>query len=894
MSKHYSLCNISQVKKWLTRIALALLAAFFSTNIATAVPKSTITANLSPIPISQSPIANPQQLLQQGKEFFQAEQFSEALTVWQQAVLAYQVSGDKLNQARAYNLLSAAYQQLGKLPEAQEAIASSLSLLRSPENRGDSTNKLSIFAQALNTQGHLQLALGKPEDALTTWQEAAAIYSQIKHPEGIIGSQINQAQAMQYLGLYRQARKSLEQLETTLQNQPDSSIKATGLHSLGSIMRAIGELEKSRLLLQQSLKIAQELRSPAAISAAQFSLGNTARALAKRAAQSDDTAAKTEIQNAVNAYQEAAKSSTSPKMQVQAQLSLLSLLVENQQFAEAEELRSQIQFNQLPPSRSAIYAQVNLAQTLMKMSVVSRQSSIVSGDEKRTTDIAQILAKAVQQAKTLKDTQAESYAVGSLGRLYELNKQYKEAQNLTQHALISAQSIDASDIAYLWQWQLGRLAKNQGNRKDAIAAYTTAVETLKSLRSDLVAINPDNPDVQFSFRESVEPVYRQLVDLLLSTEVEPSQENLLQARFIIESLQLAELDNFFQEACLDAKPVQIDQVDSTAAVIYPIILPDKLAIILALPQSPLRYYAIIKPEQEIVTVLDQLQQDIGRLTGNNQQVLRLSQQLYDWIIRAAEADIKNAKVQTLVFVLDGLLRNIPMAALHDGQQYLIEKYSIALTPGLQLLPPQPLKREQLRTLAVGLSEARQGFSALPNVTRELAEIKTQPSTNQELLNQEFTSINLQTALKSFPFPVVHIATHGQFSSLAEKTFILTWDKKINVKELDNLLRRREQDESRPIELLVFSACETAAGDNRAALGLAGVAMRAGARSTLATLWQVSDESTATLMTKFYSELGKPGVTKSEALRLAQQTLLQDSRYRLPFYWAPYVLVGNWR
>ncbi|MBD3561693.1 CHAT domain-containing protein, partial [Planktothrix sp. FACHB-1355] len=113
------------------------------------------------------------------------------------------------------------------------------------------------------------------------------------------------------------------------------------------------------------------------------------------------------------------------------------------------------------------------------------------------------------------------------------------------------------------------------------------------------------------------------------------------------------------------------------------------------------------------------------------------------------------------------------------------------------------------------------------------EIKTQVTSTQQLLDGEFTYENLQKAINSVPFPVVHIASHGQFSSIAENTFILTCNNKVNVKELDNLLRRREQEEDTPIELLVFSACETAAGDDRAALGLAGVAMRAGARSTVA-------------------------------------------------------------
>ncbi|MCL1465106.1 CHAT domain-containing protein [Argonema galeatum] len=885
-------CNLQLAIKWLNRITLALLAAFFSASVSLAMGngESVIGNGNKQLPITnyQSPIPNPQQLLQQGRKFFQAEQFSQAAEVWQKAASAFKGAGDKLNEALALSYLSLAYQQLGKWQEATDAIASGLSLLK---NSGSSRDSLSILAQTLNTKGHLQLALGQSEDALTTWTQAAAKYSQIGDTEGAIGSQINSAQAMQALGLYRRANKSLEEIEISLQNQPKSLIKATGLRSLGNALRAIGDLEKSRKLLQQSLSIAQELGSTPAISAAYFSLGNTARSLAKRAEElADKSTAKTEIEAALKAYLEATKISL-PIRRVEAQLNQLSLLVDTQQFAEAEALRKAIDLNELPASRRAVYARINLAHSLTRLETGNggRKEDLPSVDR----DSAQLLATAIQEARNLKDLRAESYALGNLGELYELTGQSKDSLAITQQALVLAQAINASDIAYRWQWQLGRLLKEQGDKKQAISAYKVAVETLKSLRSDLVAINPDNPDVQFSFRDSVEPVYREFVDLLVTTEAEPSQENLRQARYAIESLQLAELDNFFQEACLNAKPVQIDKIDTTAAVIYPIILKDKLAVILALPQSGLRYYATVKPQSEIETLLDELQQDIGRLAANNQQVLRLSQQVYDWIIGPAEAALEKEKVQTLVFVLDGLLRNIPMAALHDGQQYLIEKYSIALTPGLQLLAPQPLRQGQLRVLTAGLSEARQGFSSLPNVKPELQEIQKQVN-SQILLDGEFTVTNLQRAINSTPFPIVHIASHGQFSSQAEKTFILTWNDKINVKELDNLLRRREQKESHPIELLVFSACETAEGDSRAALGLAGVAVRAGARSTVATLWKVSDRSTAVLMTELYRELTKQGVSKAEALRSAQLTLLKENRYKFPYFWAPYVLVGNWR
>ena len=215
-----------------------------------------------------------------------------------------------------------------------------------------------------------------------------------------------------------------------------------------------------------------------------------------------------------------------------------------------------------------------------------------------------------------------------------------------------------------------------------------------------------------------------------------------------------------------------------------------------------------------------------------------------------------------------------------------------MTPGLQLLAPKPIERGQLKALSGGLTLARQGFSSLTNVALELNQIKSEiPST--VLLNQEFTSTTLQNEINSVPFPVVHLATHGQFSSQAEQTFILAWDKPISVNELDGLLRSRDNSISNAIELLVLSACQTAAGDKRAALGLAGVAVRAGARSTLASLWNVNDRSTALLMGKFYRELGNNQLNKAEALRQAQLVLLNNPKYQRPIFWAPYVLVGNW-
>ena len=251
----------------------------------------------------------------------------------------------------------------------------------------------------------------------------------------------------------------------------------------------------------------------------------------------------------------------------------------------------------------------------------------------------------------------------------------------------------------------------------------------------------------------------------------------------------------------------------------------------------------------------------------------------------------------MVFVLDGALRNIPMGVLYDGKNYLVEKYAIALTPGLQLLNPRLFANIELNAITAGISKEinieGQGFNQLEFVESELQKINSQIKDSKKLLNEQFTRKNLQRQINRENYSVVHLATHGQFSSDPEKTFLLMWDNLLKARELNNLLRTTDtnQNQQQPIELLVLSACETASGDERAALGLAGIAIRAGARSTVATLWNVNDESTSLFMKQFYQELTNPDITKVQALQNAQKALLKEKSQ--PYFWAPYTLVGNW-
>ncbi|MDJ0747718.1 MAG: CHAT domain-containing protein [Xenococcaceae cyanobacterium MO_167.B27] len=324
--------------------------------------------------------------------------------------------------------------------------------------------------------------------------------------------------------------------------------------------------------------------------------------------------------------------------------------------------------------------------------------------------------------------------MATLGQWYELEQQWSQAEITTKQALNYTIGYNFQDIASEVFWQLGRIEQAQNKRQAAIQSYTRTYDLLQSLRSDLIATTPDT---QFSFRDRIEPVYRELVELLLSSEIEPTQAELAQARQVIESLQLAELDNFFNEACIQANPVQIDQIAPNTAVIYSIILKERLEVIISLPDGKLLHQST-QTEDSIEEVIGKLRSSIAlenfptlasrsssletaRTRDDNPsrgiQIIRTktqtsnfrppAEQLYNWLIAPFTKELELNQVNTLVFVLDGVLRNIPMAVLHDGKQYLIEQYAVVLTPGMQLLDPQPLLRSQVTTLTAGLSEQSQ-------------------------------------------------------------------------------------------------------------------------------------------------------------------------------------------
>jgi CHAT domain-containing protein len=375
------------------------------------------------------------------------------------------------------------------------------------------------------------------------------------------------------------------------------------------------------------------------------------------------------------------------------------------------------------------------------------------------------------------------------------------------------------------------------------------------------------------------------MELLLSQE---KPENWQEALDTFDLLQLAELETFFGDVCTPVKqnlePSQL-LAQTQSLAISTIILPQKTYLIVLRPDGQIHRYGIAINAEQFTQQIQSWRDELEN--GYNRQFLSQSQSLYDLLIRPLELDLVEVKPKTLVFIGDRNLRNVPMAALYDGEHYLVEKYGIAVSLGLKLISKQNTG-EALKALTFGSTKAISPFNRdLPNVALETEEIQAIMG-GDRFLDRDFTWENFRKHFlaNSDGASIVHLATHGRFSGSTERSFIQTFDRLISLADLESLFNQNEK----PIELLTLSLCQTAAGNERSVFGLAGMAIRSGIPSIVGSLWFANDETSADLMTEFYSNL-KQGLSKAEALQKVQ--IEQISQIGHPTDWANYILVGNW-
>jgi CHAT domain-containing protein len=505
---------------------------------------------------------------------------------------------------------------------------------------------------------------------------------------------------------------------------------------------------------------------------------------------------------------------------------------------------------------------------------------------------AELFRRAGEAADAGGDERLRSYALGYRGELYERRGRRSDALKLTRQAIYAAQLADAPDALYRWQWQLGRLEIAAGQSEPGLAAYRDAVATLRDIRAQTALA----AEAAGTFQSRVEPIYSEFVDLLLSRaaacqDPDEKQALLVEARDALEDRKAAELRDYFRDPCLDAQRKATPDTIPHTIVVYPVLLPDRTELIVS-RAGRLESYPSPIDRDTLTAEVREFRLALMRRTSREYRLH--AHTLYDWLIRPIEPALQGSgEPETLVFVPDGALRTIPFGALRDqkNKQFLIEKHPIAVTPSLTLTDPRPIAG-RVRMLAAGISEAVGGYSELLAVVTEIETIR-ELYPGRTLMNDGFAVERLQKELESVPFGIVHIASHGEFGGDASENFLLAYDGRVSMDRLAAFVGATRFRADQPLELLTLSACESAAGDDRAALGLAGVALRSGARSALATLWSVNDRATADLVIEFYGQLHDPERSRAEALQHSQLKLLNTRHYRHPAYWAPFLLISSW-
>jgi CHAT domain-containing protein len=662
---------------------------------------------------------------------------------------------------------------------------------------------------------------------------------------------------------------AVQKLERALAASPSAPLAAEVQASLGSAYLASGRIADAERTLTAATEGARKANRPQTLAAALNDLGNL------RAAQGRFAEAQSNYREAI----EAAGAAGSKALAARAQTNLARALADQGRNAEASGMLPKVaaELRALPASRDKAYGLVSVGRLYARLGDASRSASL--------------LREALEAADAANDARARSAALGYLAELYDRGGRGADALELAQRAIVAAEEADAPELLYRWQWHKARLLKAQGARDEAILAYQHAVRTFSTVRADLAA-SPGRG----AFRESVGPLFAELADVLLDqsgrlADAKVAASYLADARNTMELFKGAELQDYFQDDCvaaLRARTTGIDQLASQTAALYPIILKDRLELLLTLPDGMKRFTTRVDADtltREIRSFRVLLEK---RTTAEYYPHAR---KLYDWIIGPIAAELDRQQVTTLVVVPDGALRTIPLSALHDGQQFLVARYAIATTPGLTLTDPRPLPRENAKVLLNGLTSGVQGFAPLPYVAQELDAIHSIYG-GRVLRDGDFTVSNMEKDLGETPYSIVHIASHGQFAADVDKTFLLTYEDRLSMSKLEQFLGL-SKFRTQPVELLTLSACETAAGDDRAALGLAGVAIKAGARSALATLWTVNDPAAAMVVSDFYRALRDPAISKAKALQQAQLGALKDPRYRHPNYWSAFLLIGNW-
>lgn len=404
------------------------------------------------------------------------------------------------------------------------------------------------------------------------------------------------------------------------------------------------------------------------------------------------------------------------------------------------------------------------------------------------------------------------------------------------------------------------------------------------------------------------------------------QKNFIEAVNKVEQHWERDYETYFQENLADFSVTAegiaetlsklSQQTGTKPAVIWIWPREEQVQLVIITPGKKPEIYSVTESDNEkFINVVRKLSVEITNpRKRKTTSYLEPAQQLYEWMVKPLESTLEAEKIDTIMFCLGIGLRTLPLAALHDGEKFIIEKYAIARIPAFNLIDSNYNKIKNAEVLAMGASEFKE-LESLPAVPVEIDKITRFIWPGQAFMNQEFTIENLQKQRQKKQFQIVHLATHAEFRpGKPDESYIQFWgNERIGLDDIEKLKLNQP-----PVELLVLSACRTALGDEQAELGFAGLTVKSGVRSALASLWNVSDIGTLALMSEFYQHLQETPL-KAEALRQAQVAMLKgqvdlnmgelkgssgglqlppelaefgDETFSHPYYWSAFTLIGN--
>lgn len=803
--------------------------------------------------------------------------------------------------------------------------------------------KPELEAAALIGLGNVYTARQEFEKAVKLTQQALDIAKQIKNPEIEVDALKQLAKVYVAMGKYQQATELANLLLETADKNKNIKLKLDALNILKDVYTAQGNLQKVLDLLQQSLTIAKQDKNPSSefwilVNQATFyiSLGDYQKSL-DLSQQALSTAKKVQ-----NPQLEAASlfllasvhfAKGEPKKTIELANQGLAIS-QNTKMIWVEMLANAVLslgYGNLDNDQKAMEsAQALLALTRKAQSPKDEKTALTFlGHIHRKFGRKQEAIKTYNQALAIKVSAkvvgADSDIYAGLGRAYaDLNqpdeaiKNFREAFTRAEEVRRGFQGLTPDLQASYWETiadfdkvktvdlyrQYADLLLKQGRTVEAQQVLDLInVRDLREARTQaknnsLIALGFK---IQECDQKKCSPSERsQLLDQVeaINTQYDKDLkaiENEIKSRF--------NKDDGAFDPRFKSKPKEIVEAQPGTVMISPFVLEDKMWLLLTAPGGVNKAFEVKVSRKELGQAVkefrDLMEYCEGRGGSNCTEsdipkIQLASKKLYDLLIKPLEPELKANPVKNLVFGLDRVIRYVPMSALYDGKQYLIEKYSIynILSSTLtDVKKPNLQATKDTQVLAMGVSDG------LPNVEKEIDNIvKIYPGL--KFLNEKFDFRTLRDNLAGKQ--ILHLATHGQFiSDKKNKTYesyvLLGKDERLTTSKIKKLTGLDK------IHLVVLSACRTALADSLEQDGIeinstAYEFMIGGAKSVIASLWEVSDPSTAQLMEEFYKNLATGKMTKSEALRKAQLSLLhptnKSTEYSHPYYWSPFILMGN--